>query len=377
MNVTIISSNGTSDWGGHQGADTAEGCVVLGVDTGGFIPWDNPDNMVSQDVEQAVDTAVGAVCLPILFLISAPTNILNMLVFWKQGLKERINLCLFYLSCVDFVHMLHAFFCNVDRFYLPINQPVKFGPVFRFIVNHRLLGLRSLTWLSGVVSMLIACERCFCVLSPLRSQTVLSTRTTGCILSFSTVFCLTGSLLNGMRWDLVCVLNPETKATSTEILTSQFFARHRSHLKLMVLFYGAVQPILCVTVIVVTTAVTSVKLRAMVAWREQTSSQTQSWREVALTRMLIAASVLYIICALPTTVIGLSTLFVPGISLDGRYYNVGLVLVNLFELTSYVNASFNFFIYVSLGSKYRNTLRVIFWCCCPLHHHHHHQKELK
>ena len=55
--------------------------MVLSVEPGDFIPWDNPDNLVSQEVEQAVDLAVAVFFLPALLLLSVPTNVVNMLVF--------------------------------------------------------------------------------------------------------------------------------------------------------------------------------------------------------------------------------------------------------------------------------------------------------
>ncbi|XP_076467219.1 uncharacterized protein LOC143298286 [Babylonia areolata] len=365
----MSSSGGTSNWAWQvatttttTNTTTADGCVVLGIGTGGFVPWDNPDNIVSEAVEQAVDTAVGGVCLPLLFLLSAPTNVLNMLVFWRQGLRERINLCLFYLSLVDLLHMLHAFFCNVDRLYMGLTQAGRFGPVFQFLADHRLLGLRSLTWLSGFLSMFIACERCLCVVSPLKSQTVLSTRTTCYVLAFTTLFCLTGFAFQSMRWSLVCVFDPRTNITLKALRTSRFYTRYQSHLNVLTFSFATVQPLIYVTVIVTTTIVTSVKLRKMAAWRERTSSSSLSSREMLLTRMLIAASVLYIVCAVPTTVIGVSVNFLPHVSLDGRNYNLIALLFSFYKLASYINATFNFFIYCSLGTKYRSTLRELFTC---------------
>ena len=44
-----------------------EGCVVLRVSE--FVPWDNPDNLISQEVEQMFDMIVAVVFLNILFLI--------------------------------------------------------------------------------------------------------------------------------------------------------------------------------------------------------------------------------------------------------------------------------------------------------------------
>ncbi|KAL8562616.1 hypothetical protein ACOMHN_045880 [Nucella lapillus] len=345
-----------------DGKTVPNGCVVFSFQPDDFVPWNNPHNILSQEVPEIFDKVVGTVCLPVLFLISVPANILNMLVFWKQGLRERINLCLFYLSLVDFLHNIHAFICNIDRFYLPFHEDVETGPVFQFIVEYKILGLRGLTWLSGFVSMVIACERCLCVVSPLRSQTVLSTRSTGFILALATVFILTGSLVNGMRWSLPCVYDPLTNTTSRRLLTSRFYALHRAHLNVLSLFAATIQPLTYVVVIVVTTIVMAVKLQKMVAWREQSSSCALSSQEVALTRMLIAVSILYIVCGTPNMTLGIGIMFVPGVSFSGRYYNLAIFLIDFTEIASYVNATFNFFIYYSMGSKYKHTLRTLIMC---------------
>ncbi|XP_076458588.1 uncharacterized protein LOC143292287 [Babylonia areolata] len=271
----------------------------------GFIPWDNPENIISQETEKVVDTVVGAICLPVLFLISVPCNLLNMLVFWMQGLKERINLCLFYLSFVDFVHMLNSFLFNFERIRLPFSITVEFGPVMEFIVDHGLIGfVRGFTWISGCVSMLIASERCLCVVSPLRSQTFLKTTTTAAVLSLATVLILTGSLMIGLRWSLICVWDTATNTTSIVIYTSTFFRQYEAHLDVLTFFLTTLQLFFYVTVVTATTIVTSVKLKKMAAWRKQTSSSTLSSREVALTRMLIAVSILYVICSVPSIATG-------------------------------------------------------------------------
>ena len=71
-----------------------------------FLPWDNPDNLVSAQTEDLVRRLRDVVVLPILFLIGGPANVINMAVFYKQGLKERINVCLFALSLADGLYLL-------------------------------------------------------------------------------------------------------------------------------------------------------------------------------------------------------------------------------------------------------------------------------
>lgn len=65
-----VTLNTTPSWPSPDGeVRVPPGCVVLPVEPGDFVPWDNPDNLVSRKVEQAVDTAVAVVFLPVLFLI--------------------------------------------------------------------------------------------------------------------------------------------------------------------------------------------------------------------------------------------------------------------------------------------------------------------
>ena len=60
--ITFNSSSNVSDQ-----LQVPEGCVVLRVSE--FVPWDNPDNLISQEVEQMFDMIVAVVFLNILFLI--------------------------------------------------------------------------------------------------------------------------------------------------------------------------------------------------------------------------------------------------------------------------------------------------------------------
>ena len=63
--------------------------------------------------------------------------------------------------------------------------------------------------------------------------------------------------------------------------------------------YGIGLPWLVMGVVIVTTMVTTLKLRKAAAWRSDSSSGTFSSRELALTKMLIGSSILFIICVLP------------------------------------------------------------------------------
>ena len=103
-----ISSNGTNiSLAALSNTSSAPpGCLVLHYQD--FLPWDNPTNVISAETEDLVRRWKNAVVVPILFLIGGPANVLNMAVFYKQGLKERINVCLFALSLADFLYLLQT-----------------------------------------------------------------------------------------------------------------------------------------------------------------------------------------------------------------------------------------------------------------------------
>ena len=87
-----------------------------------FLPWDNPDNLLSAETEQLVSRLGTVVVLPILFLMGGPANVVNMAVFYRQGLTERINVCLFALSLSDGLYLLYNVVLYGEQLWSPFNS---------------------------------------------------------------------------------------------------------------------------------------------------------------------------------------------------------------------------------------------------------------
>ena len=124
---------------------------------------------------------------------------------------------------------------------------------------------------------------------------------------------------------------------------------------------------------VVTTAVTASKLRSAVKWRQQatsTSTATQNTpageskeiREIALTKMLVATSVLFVICMTPMLLVQLAMFLVPELRYGGLYHNLTAVVWSVISVFRCVNSSLNFFIYYRMGSRFRKTLWTLLPC---------------
>ena len=137
---------------------------------------------------------------------------------------------------------------------------------------------------------------------------------------------------------------------------------------LLPLVYSTTLTMLFFTTIAVTTIITAIRLRRVVQWRQRSTSSvygsvTTSVKEIALTKMLVATSVLFIVCLAPTVMFHIASFMEPEFYFTGRYYNLAYLLTNVMVFFLASNSSFNFFIYCNMSTRYRETLRDIFRLC--------------
>ncbi|KAL8591387.1 hypothetical protein ACOMHN_022194 [Nucella lapillus] len=251
--------------------------------------------------------------------------------------------------------------CQIYKFFFSfLTDSVRYGPLMRFMINHNLLGFFGLPWVSQIISATIACERCFCVLWPLRSQTVLSTTTTTVFIAISSVVTLGLYSITVTKYRAVCVHEPLSNSVMWILLPSQFYFDHRVLVESLDGYvFGVIIPLLVLPTVVVTTAVTMIKLRRAAAWRASTASggTTGSSREMATTVMLVYNSIFFIVCVTPLTFFRVLWLSVPQFQAGNSYHNLHFVFVWLLDIATYINQTFNFVVYYTMGSRYRHT----FW----------------
>ena len=180
----------------------------------------------------------------------------------------------------------------------------RYGPIMRIMTNHNLLGVIGFTWVSQLISAIIACERCFCILQPLRSQTVLRTSTTVVIIAIDYVVVVGLYSLVASRYRVGCAYDPLTRGNIWTPVSGAFYLRHQALVDFLDgVVFGMAFPLVVIAVVTATTTITALKLRQAAAWRAETSSGGGlSAREIALTKMLIYNSVFFIICVIPLTV---------------------------------------------------------------------------
>ncbi|KAK7104945.1 formyl peptide receptor-related sequence 6-like [Littorina saxatilis] len=341
------------------------GCSVISSDNTSFVPWDHPDTMVSHEAEDMTLRIKCAVILPLLFLIGGPGNVINMAVFYKQGLRERVNLCLFALSLADWLYLLQAIFYFGDQIPLLLTTGGRYGVMTITMTNYNLVGLFGFTWVSQVISAIIASERCLCVLSPLSSQRLIKTRTMAVVLSSVFVVIVGLYFVVAARYRLGCVYDPGSGKSLVAAVDSEFYTQHSALINYLDGFlFGAGIPVLVMVVVTTTTTITATKIRQAARWRAESSAsdavRTISPRDVALTKMLIGTSLLFMVCVFPIALFRCVCLFLPEINPGRRHQNLYFTCLWILDVLTYTNSTFNIFVYYTMGSRFRRTFWELF-----------------
>ncbi|XP_076464816.1 uncharacterized protein LOC143296670 [Babylonia areolata] len=344
----------------RQNLSVPSGCQEVIFSQMEYLPWDNPDNIVSAEVEE-ITYRMNDIMLVVLFLIGGPGNVINMAVFYKQGLKDRVNLCLFALALADELYLIVAMFHHAEQVHLQFTTKERYGPMYTFLANHNFPCLFGFVYVSSVFSAIIAGERCLCVLSPLKYQTLLRTKTMAIIIIATFVLVIGQQFIVAFRFRIGCIYDPETGMVSNTVVVGDFYKKHKEFVdNVDSIVSGVGLPGVVMIVVITATIVTAWKLRQIATWRSETTSSSISAREVALTKMLVGSSILFIVCSFPFALARFSWLLFPEMNTGRRNQNFYLTSFWVNKSLTYINSSFNIFIYYAMGSRYRETLHALF-----------------
>ena len=334
-----------------------EHCVILGMNT--TIPWNNPDDLISLEVENVFDRIKSAILIPAICLIGLPANCINTAVFFKQGLRERINLCLFSLALVDLIYLTVIFVIYAERIYTQFTDGERIGVVYRYMVDHNVVGLYGFGYGTMFLTAVISVERCICVLFPLKAQTCMATKHIAFLIAIVVLLLAFTRFAVTAMYQITCFYEIRTQRMFWQLHINDYYFRHRTMISaLNGVFYGFCLAVGCPVVVLIATSITALKLIHTVRWRSHTSSSLSS-KEIGVTKMLIALSIEFFLLSIPIISLRVSPVFEPRLTAGGDLANTFNLLLGLSELFFYMSSSVNLFVYYFTGTRFRETLRSI------------------
>ncbi|XP_025089797.1 uncharacterized protein LOC112561487 [Pomacea canaliculata] len=243
-----------------------------GSDTCGFAPWDDPRDIMSYKDYLTTLFIVQNFLHPVVVVVGVPSNIISCVVFWRQGLGDRMNVCLLTLSLVDLCLLLVSLVYSVG-YYLGQLDPVRYGGLYDIILAFAAgvyLGFRSA---SGCITMVIAVERCTCVVLPLKAASLISSRSMAVIMVC--IICLNQVAFFTSPAKLI-VVKVNNSSSKLAVAKSAFYINNGKLIEILEnIIMMSVVPLTTFLVTCLSTGLTVVKLRAAMTWRGQVTSGSE------------------------------------------------------------------------------------------------------
>lgn len=287
-------------------------------------------------------------------------NIINLIIFHRQGLDTTINISFFSLGISDLLGLIFQQISNifVSPWFVKLDLPMSYSGM-QFMTARIPRGL--FTRVTFFITVYITAERCLCVAFPLHIKQWITPRRTVIILI--SIYTLT--------------LGTAISLYSTSFIAWKFYPeRNRSLLSLgfrnfkttafaMSYFVLATSGVVAFLSVVILTLVLVHKLGQKNNWRKTAVVQhgkfdCMSQRDRATVKMVVIIAGLLIICYIPSVFLCLVIFLVPEFTEIGRYRNIYSILWSVAMVLENINSSVNICFYYKMSSKYRRTFRELF-----------------
>lgn len=315
------------------------------------------NSLVSKDLRMAVEFVFYTGLSSLVCLVGIPTNILNCWVFWHQGLKDRMNICLFSLAIVDCCYLsLEFVMYPVGSFIVVFNNSL--GNKYQTQIISNLFGASSgFRSTSRFIGVIIAVERCVCLVVPLIASTIMRPKTV-------TITIIVACLL----FQTFCAFIPLSFEAQPILVEGEIFwmfsdtdfqiNNRRFVYTLIYTVLGFIVPVTFQFIVTAATVITIVKLRAAMTWRRKSSSTASDSvkHQESLTVMLVIVSLIHIVTNTPSVAWELALYFTADLFAPPSYWELLKLVSAVANVFPEINSAVNFFVYYLRSSRFRSIL---------------------
>lgn len=292
-------------------------------------------------------------------------NCLNVIVFWRIGLKDSVSSSFFALSISDLSYLLTNFF--VWMLYLlhrlVVDSWIKFNDVSFFIVWYAHWFMAT----SVLITTYIAIQRCCCVALPLKMKSFFTTRrNAGIILS---LFLITTALylpiLSGRG--IKMYVDPTTNSSWIGVWRN---ANQDYIVEVLDYIVGMLLPIVTQAITVTCMIILVTSLRISSKFRQSAKATgTDSnvgqkvkakSKDIQVVKAVTFVTLIFILSNTLPIVFALTRRIEPRFNNWQRYWRLFIIMAILKDTVQQLSASLNILVYYSFNTAYKNTLRNLF-----------------
>ncbi|XP_059141134.1 adenosine receptor A1-like [Physella acuta] len=313
--------------------------------------------LVSSEVLTLVSVIVKCVLYDVISVFGIVTNVLSLLVFHRQGFKDTVNVSLTAMAISDICGLLALFWMGVC-----------YNPLFadtNTVLDSR--GTQYLTggWpkfyftrVSGLITAFVTFERCLCTAVPLKVKTILTPRRV--VVIISAIFIAVALSISPVYFSthLAWKWYPTRNAS----LIGLVFSENKDTINSITLGLSVVLCDGAFVFVALCTAILVINLNKSRKWKITAARGTDAAvaKETKASKMVVLIAVVFITCLLPGSVYSLAMIAAPDFNTGEAEQNLFFVAWSFAHVTESLNASVNFFVYLAMSSKFKDTFVSVF-----------------
>ncbi|GFN92668.1 chemosensory receptor a [Plakobranchus ocellatus] len=296
------------------------------------------------------------------------SNALVIVTYAKVGFSDTINISYSALGISDLSTSVFRCWGTMCYILVLTNTKVPFDPLSVGITTSFFPG-QGFEKTTAFLTAFIALERCLCVQFPLHVKRIVTKKITVTSIVIIFVFTFAPSNLIHMVYPFKFVYSPAQNRTILAMIPLQTPLRYIIQRALLA-YYGTVLHFTALIVVWICTVFLAVGLKRTAKIRKDkfknTSAQqdTQRGRRVIKTVFLLAVT--YLACSTPIAATMLVPHFVPEFDSTRSLARISAVSHLLSGVMNQINSNTNLFIFLYMGSKFRETFLRLFGKKSPI-----------
>ncbi|XP_005108644.1 probable G-protein coupled receptor frpr-1 [Aplysia californica] len=327
-----------------------------------------PAVLVSNSALRMLEIVLDLVFSNVVACTGVVTNVLDLAVFYRQGFQDSVNVSLAAIALWDLAKCLCGAAFRLHGL-ISLFSPFT-GFIWKNLSTPNLQNLQRLIgYTSYAMAAYVAVERCLCVSMPFKVKTIVTPKLTFLMmLAISVgVFGSFVIMLFIYRIDWVC--SSEYFGRTIAVYSyNDFYYENGVHVVTYYNIIGILNPVISFSIMVVCTVIIYYHLRrasdfriksqhgdAGASGRGKDLPLQMSVRDRQVIRMLLVVILVYIVNFVPLVAQYVAKLMIPEFYFLKRYHNSFVLTAYLMFLVDLVNASVNFFIYLTMSSNFRRT----------------------
>ncbi|CAL1543374.1 unnamed protein product, partial [Lymnaea stagnalis] len=296
----------------------------------------------------------------IVAVIGIIANVINIIVFYRQGLNNTVNITLTGLAISDLCCLITLLWYAICASRVFEDHDVTIIPSEVQVLTAgwpRACFVRITNW----ITVFITAERCLCVIAPLTVKKILTPKRARIVIGFIYVI----TTLPLIPEYSTAYLDWKFVEGANRTLFGLKFADDRPQFEEWTSTIYFIYIFLAYFPLIFLTGVLIYKLKQKTKWRQKstfdaTQSEKISSRDRKTINMVIAIAIVFIFCSATSVFIVTVSFFVPGFGITGENTDLFFLIWSFGFLLEGLNASVDIILYYVMSSRYKRYLHELF-----------------